>query len=52
MTYVELNATSLPGMQIEVGLTRAYPFGPALSHSLGYVAAVSEQELTGEEQVR
>jgi penicillin-binding protein 2 len=48
VSRIELNATSLPGMQIEVGLTRAYPFGASLSHSLGYVAAVSEQELTGE----
>lgn len=48
VSRIELNATSLPGVQIEVGLTRAYPFGPAISHTLGYVAAVSEQELTGD----
>ncbi|MSP48525.1 MAG: penicillin-binding protein 2 [Alphaproteobacteria bacterium] len=48
VSRIELNATSLPGMQIEVGLTRAYPFGPAVVHAVGYVAAVSEQDLTGE----
>jgi penicillin-binding protein 2 len=48
VSRIELNATSLPGVQIEVGLTRAYPFGPSISHALGYVAAVSEQDLTGD----
>ena len=48
VSRIELNATSLPGMQIEVGLTRAYPFGPAVVHAAGYVAAVAEQDLTGD----
>ena len=48
VSRIELNATSLPGMQIEVGLTRAYPFGPGVVHAAGYVAAVAEQDLTGD----
>ncbi len=48
VSRIEVNATSLPGMQIEVGLTRAYPFGPSVVHAAGYVAAVSEQDLTGD----
>ncbi|MBM3549890.1 MAG: penicillin-binding protein 2 [Alphaproteobacteria bacterium] len=48
VSRIELNATSLPGMQIEVGLTRAYPFGPSVVHAAGYVAAVAEQDLTGD----
>src|ERR1700749_4825817 len=31
----------LPGVQPDVGETRAYPYGPELSHLLGYVAPVS-----------
>jgi penicillin-binding protein 2 len=48
VSRIELNATSLPGLQIEVGLTRAYPFGPSVVHAAGYVAAVAEQDLTGD----
>jgi len=34
----------LPGVQPDVGETRAYPFGPELSHLLGYVAPVSPDD--------
>jgi penicillin-binding protein 2 len=37
----------LPGISIEQGMTRHYPFGDAAAHVVGYVAAVSEQELDG-----
>ncbi|MBV9860089.1 MAG: penicillin-binding protein 2 [Alphaproteobacteria bacterium] len=45
---VEVAAPELPGVSVEQGLTRYYPFGTATAHVLGYVAAVSEKELTGE----
>jgi penicillin-binding protein 2 len=45
---IEVNAPDLPGVSIEVGQTRHYPFGPAASHLVGYVAAVAENELTGD----
>src|SRR5689334_3325908 len=45
---VEINVLELPGVTIEEGLTRHYPFGETASHILGYVAAVSEKELTGD----
>lgn len=45
---VEINAPDLPGIGIEVGLSRHYPHGTASAHVLGYVAAVSEAELTGD----
>ena len=32
----------------EQGLTRHYPFGGTAAHTVGYVAAPSEQELTGD----
>jgi penicillin-binding protein 2 len=48
VSSVSVNAADLAGASIEVGQTRSYPFGSAMSHALGYVAAVSESELTGD----
>lgn len=48
VSRVEVNSPDLPGVGIEVGLSRDYPTGPATAHVLGYVAAVSESELTGD----
>lgn len=45
---VEVNAPDLPGVSIDVGQTRTYPYGSALAHVLGYVGAVSERDLTGD----
>jgi penicillin-binding protein 2 len=45
---VEVNAPELPGVMIEVGQTRLYPFGELAAHITGYVGAVSEAELTGD----
>lgn len=45
---IEVNAPDLPGVSIDVGQTRNYPHGPLMAHVLGYVAAVSEKELTGD----
>lgn len=43
---IEVNAPDLPGVSIEVGQSREYPYGGSASHVLGYVGAVSEKELT------
>ena len=48
VSRVEVNAPSLPGVSIDVGQSRYYPYGPALAHVLGYVAAVSNEDLTGD----
>ena len=48
MARIEVNIPELPGVSIERGLSRTYPFGETASHVLGYVAAVSEAELTGD----
>lgn len=48
MARIEVAVPELPGVSIEQGLTRQYPFGETAAHSVGYVAAVSEQELTGD----
>ena len=48
LAKVEVNSAGFPGISIEVGETRKYPYGGAMAHVLGYVAAVSERELTGD----
>ncbi len=45
---IEVNAPDLPGVMIDVGQSRHYPYGADTAHLLGYVAAVSESELTGD----
>ncbi|WP_298725984.1 penicillin-binding protein 2 [uncultured Ferrovibrio sp.] len=39
---VNLHSPDLPGVQLDVGETRDYPFGPDFAHVVGYVGAVSE----------
>ncbi len=48
MARVEVAVPELPGISVEQGLTRNYPFGEMAAHVVGYVAAVSEDELTGD----
>ncbi len=48
VSRLEVNAPDLPGVSIEVGLSRFYPLGPAVAHVIGYVASVSEKDLTGD----
>jgi len=49
VSRIEVNAPDLPGVVIDVGQSREYPLGTDGSHLLGYVAAVSEKELTGDD---
>ncbi|MBP7336200.1 penicillin-binding protein 2 [Niveispirillum sp.] len=44
---IEVNLPDLPGVSIDVGQVRSYPFGEALSHVLGYVGAASEKDVEG-----
>ena len=48
LARVEVSSAGLPGISIEEGETRSYPFGPSVAHVLGYVGAVAEDELTGD----
>jgi penicillin-binding protein 2 len=48
VSRVEVNAPGLPGVAIEMGETRHYPFGEPMTQILGYVAAVAEHELSGD----
>jgi len=48
VSRIEVHAPDLPGVSIDVGQTRYYPLGATAAHITGYVAAVSEDELTGD----
>ena len=39
---IEVNTPELPGISIDEGQTRLYPYGAGVAHVSGYVAAVSE----------
>ena len=41
---VEVNIPDLPGMSIDVGEVRHYPFGDATAHIIGYVGAASKRD--------
>lgn len=45
---IEVNAPDLPGVMIDEGQSRFYPYAQNLAHVLGYVSAVSEREKTGD----
>jgi penicillin-binding protein 2 len=45
MARIEVNAPDLPGILVDVGTTRHYPFGPDLAHIVGYVAPPSDKDL-------
>lgn len=45
---IEVNSPDLPGVLIDVGQSRYYPLEHLGAHMLGYVAAVSENDLTGD----
>ncbi len=45
MARIEVNAPDLPGIFVDVGTTRVYPYGPALAHVAGYVAPPNESDV-------
>ncbi len=48
VSKIEVNAPDLPGVLIDVGQSRNYLYGVEMAHVLGYVAAVSPGEATGD----
>jgi penicillin-binding protein 2 len=44
MAAIEVNTPDLPGVIVEVGASRVYPFGPSLAHAVGYVARPDQAE--------
>jgi penicillin-binding protein 2 len=45
VSKVELQSPDLPGVSIEVGELRQYPYGVATAHTVGYIARVSINEI-------
>jgi len=45
VSKIEANTVFWPGLEIQVKPRRLYPQGPLVSHLLGYVAEVSEEDL-------
>lgn len=46
VSKVMLNAANLPGIEIDEGLSRFYPYGQIYAHVLGYVGPVSQKDKT------
>lgn len=45
---IEVNTPDLPGVLIDVGQSRNYIYGSEAAHIMGYVAAVSEKEISSD----
>lgn len=42
---IQLNTPELPGIIIDEGLSRYYPYGEKMAHVIGYVSSVSEKDI-------
>jgi penicillin-binding protein 2 len=45
MAKIEVNAPDLPGISVDAGTTRIYPFGDKLAHVVGYVGPPTEADV-------
>jgi penicillin-binding protein 2 len=45
MARLEVNAPDLPGILVDVGATRIYPFAERMAHVIGYVAPPNEKDV-------
>ena len=45
MAAIEVSAPDLPGILVDVGTSRMYPFGEQLAHVVGYVAPPTEADV-------
>ena len=45
MTVIEVNSPNLPGIVIDVGTKRLYPFEDLLAHIVGYVAPPNDKDI-------
>ena len=48
MAQIEVNAPDLPGIAVDAGTTRIYPFGEQLAHVVGYVAPPTEADVAAD----
>ncbi|MBS0560436.1 MAG: penicillin-binding protein 2 [Proteobacteria bacterium] len=46
MARIEVNAPDLPGIMVDVGTTRIYPYSDRLAHVVGYVAPPNDNDVT------
>jgi penicillin-binding protein 2 len=49
VSKIEVNLPDLPGLSIDEGEVRNYPYGDATSHLIGYVGAVNKNEMDAED---
>ncbi len=47
VSLIELNLAKLPGVSIQAGDLRSYPYKESTGHIIGYVGRVSEKDMTG-----
>ncbi len=45
MARIEVNAPDLPGILVDLGTSRLYPFNASLAHIIGYVAPPTEADM-------
>ncbi|MBV8520993.1 MAG: penicillin-binding protein 2 [Acetobacteraceae bacterium] len=45
MAKIEANSPDLPGIMVDLGTSRLYPFGARFAHVVGYVAPPSEKDM-------
>jgi penicillin-binding protein 2 len=45
MAMIEVNAPDLPGVVVDAGTTRHYPYGRKMAHIIGYVAPPNEADV-------
>lgn len=48
MARIEVAAPDLPGILVDVGTTRQYPFGSLLAHQVGYVAPPNDADVASD----
>ena len=48
MAAIEVNAPDLPGILIDLGTSRQYPYGATLAHVVGYVAPPNDADVAEE----
>ena len=48
MARIEANSPDLPGISVDVGTTRQYPWAEHLAHVVGYVAPPAEADMDGD----
>jgi penicillin-binding protein 2 len=51
MARIEVNAPDMPGILVDVGTSRMYPFSEKLSHVVGYVAPATETDVADDPEL-